>query len=183
MFQKRFAFREKKFSSIVIWGKPTSVSIATKSFFSFTIWALTSLCLQRFLFAGESSSNTFDFRISFSAKMFWKSTWQRQNKWQNLAKPFSINISSACQKCCVSREKEQKYFCSTNLNPGTELTMEPSLVSQVINGIGLPWTTHVKCAPVLLLNVTCDGGSCTNDGIWTMPPWLWSLPSEAKHNW
>lgn len=45
--------------------------------------------------------------------------------------------------------------------------MDPSLVSQVIKGKGLPCATQTIWEPVLLLKVTNEGGSCTKDGIWT----------------
>lgn len=83
------------------------------------------------------------------------------------------------------RERRKRKCFSTHLNPGTGLTMDPSFVSHVMRGIGFPCATHVSCAPVLLLKVTCDGGSCTKDGICTRPPWrLWSLTTiDAKHIW
>lgn len=78
--------------------------------------------------------------------------------------------------------KHLEWSCDTNLNPGTEFTIDPSFVSHVTSGVGLPWATQVMCAPVLLLNVTWDGGSWPNVGIWTTPPWrLWSLTTiEAE---
>lgn len=74
----------------------------------------------------------------------------------------------------------------THLNPGTVLTMLPSLVSHVINGIGLPCAIHVILDPVLLLNMTCDGGSWTNDGTCKMLPCrLWSpfTITDTKQIW
>lgn len=59
--------------------------------------------------------------------------------------------------------------------------MDPSLVSQVIKGKGLPCATQTIWEPVLLLKVTNEGGSCTKDGIWTGSWRLWSLMTiDAK---
>lgn len=69
-----------------------------------------------------------------------------------------------------SRLRDRKFDAKsikskTYLNPGTVLKMLPSLVNHVINGIGFPCAMHEIFDPVLLLKMTCDGGSCTNEGI------------------
>lgn len=145
-------FRRNALCSAV-WGLPAIASIAAKRF---------SFVAAKFLLRNSSS--------------------QPSHQEKNAKKKTFLIWDFSRVKCLKSRHGKGKWKTLgtqtlaqhirnitkddvTNLNPGTELTTDPSLVSHVIRGIGLPWATQVMCAPVLLLNVTCDGGSCTNDGI------------------
>lgn len=86
-----------------------------------------------------------------------------------------------CKRLTVLGTKKSHKKLSY-LKPGTEFSEFPSLVSQISIGNGFPWAVQATCTPVLLLKLTCDGGSCKNDGICTALWYEWSLIRiDAKH--
>lgn len=148
-------------------------------------------CIEKLLLLSVSLS-------SFKTKFFLGKSFRTENFWFGISYLDSKCLKSWQEKGRRTQKKEafnpqsmikntfspkQIKNDATNLSPGTEFTRDPSFVSHVTSGTGLPWVTHVISAPVLLLKVTCDGGSWTNEGIWT-PCRLWSLITiDAKHIW
>lgn len=57
-------------------------------------------------------------------------------------------------------------YSKNYLNPGTELTTDPSCNTHVTIGLGFPCAEHEICDPLSLLNLSLDKGSCKKIGAW-----------------